>query len=1342
MEIVKKLILNKTPKDMPYGSISCAKNMMVDDTGSFLTNDIGFKEAFNVCIEEETVDDIITNQEYIVGAIPCDRELVIFTYSETDQRSYIYRKPDGVNIDYYNKEDYKTNAVWKWNGGKITGTYTYNYKGELIIAFGEYDCPNDTKVPLKTLNLDTVDYNQTYNIEEDIPTYDSSYDIYANGSLVCGVYTFFIRFNIDDHNYTKWFQITGDINIIQETQSKKYFHQYLKPSSGNNSILADEINLPSVEINSNGISNKGITINITFEDTTFNKFQLGYIIKRNSDISGRVQGEYVIEKVEQHISVVNNSFIDEVSVDKFLENPHQFFNVKNIVNYNNRLYISNYEEYPVEDLSEFASQGNIKVTVQDQSDITPNLAPSVNSNKIWNITFNLIQREEARPNSHSLYDKGIIRVEVTVDSNGKVISSDKVKLINTITNYLAIIERTFADIYWNSEYNINLFWFIQDANGGSLDSAICLNRKISNSLNLSYSRWIWNINVPDYDLIITGTNETDLDIIVSYEDTNNVVKTWSLLGKNGERLCILGYAGDTQIYFGNGIRYSSNDPALESLYMPKDILVSINSNGTYYREENVPGDSDENASESGGYDEAVGINTRTLHPYQKYNFFIHYIRKDGSCTLGFPIWGGFKTYSVGNGKTVIVPTFEDVTRPNNNYIGFFISYEDVESTVDCVYITGQDVVGTDKTIAFTNAKYLFDLDNIRGNKIFIDNNEKTLSNIKYIENRLTYNHVEGTLVGNTSGLSISNEVAFYTKVIASLYNNKAKVLYRLTKNVYDWEHGVTDADYLPAFYNTQIIVTYKDENNVNSLAKEVIIDPANSFVTGFDSDLNKDSRTTYSASLNTRNMYSNYPTQAMSVKEDFQQAAVHLIYKDGSNNDVDRLHINTLVSPDKLHDWLELKEAYRAKPSKRFTNFNIDNTYIFDKTIYRSNIISDESLVNNFRNFEPNNYKNIFENKGKIVNMIGIGLYLIVHTEQSIFIFDRTPKLTNRSQLDIPDVFDIDYQDFMPSNEGFGGLAEKEEAILTKNGYIWFDRVNKIIFNFENGKVNIISGDINNFLKSLDILYVRFAEDIIYNRLLVCIYANVKSKTQEDVYRIESVTLSYSFNTNSFISIHDYKFTHNFRTSQKSYVLDTSKREILYEFDNTVKVDYKELYQINSLFPVYDVRPEDDSSITGKSYIDVIFNKDYFIVKVVNSIRYLLNVIEDNVNIYNITEENLDRRFSGNELKIYTDETDSGDLNISLDKADINLLNGYKYPYFEKGYWNLSYFRNKILVEVTDDEVKKSLGKDTVSTVENKLKSRSDNKSLIYGKYIVVRFIFNNNNNVKLDGVDIRTNEY
>ena len=73
---------------------------------------------------------------------------------------------------------------------------------------------------------------------------------------------------------------------------------------------------------------------------------------------------------------------------------------------------------------------------------------------------------------------------------------------------------------------------------------------------------------------------------------------------------------------------------------------------------------------------------------------------------------------------------------------------------------------------------------------------------------------------------------------------------------------------------------------------------------------------------------------------------------------------------------------------------------------------------------------------------------MLIHTEYSLFVFDRSPKLTKTSQLQIPDVFDIDYQEVLPSNEGFGGLKNKEESIVSKNGYIWYDNVNKIIFKY------------------------------------------------------------------------------------------------------------------------------------------------------------------------------------------------------------------------------------------------------------------------------------------------------
>ena len=189
---------------------------------------------------------------------------------------------------------------------------------------------------------------------------------------------------------------------------------------------------------------------------------------------------------------------------------------------------------------------------------------------------------------------------------------------------------------------------------------------------------------------------------------------------------------------------------------------------------------------------------------------------------------------------------------------------------------------------------------------------------------------------------------------------------------------------------------------------------------------------------------------------------------------------------------------------------------------------------------------------------------MLVHTEYSLFVFDRTPKLTQKSQLEVPDVFDIDYQEVLPSNEGFGGLARKDECIISKHGYIWFDSVNKIIFKFENGKVEILSSNINNLLKSLDVDYVVFGEDLKTNRLLICIWLNQKDKNNNQYY----ITLSYNFNLNDFISLHDYAFTANYRTYNKSYFFNNNvDKARLYEFDKS-ETSYKNLASVyNVLYP-------------------------------------------------------------------------------------------------------------------------------------------------------------------------------
>ena len=1344
MDIVKRLTLNRTPKDIPNRSLVCAKNMMIDDTGSFLTNDIGFKEAVHL------------EGEHIVGVIPCSSEIVILTADDAregyPQGCHIYRKQDNSN------ELEEVLCNWQHHGGKITGTYTYNYKGELILVIAESGASED--VPLKSFiikpNTDeatNVQYpycanlHQTYAIEEEVPRVNCISTIQDGGELVCGVYTFFIRYEVDKDNFTKWFQITGDINIVLLKESKKYAHTYY--GSGNNPVKQNIVK-DSFKVNSNGISTSAIQLRLTVDETSvldIGRAQIGYIIKRNGDIQGRIEGLYDLTNGLQ-VLVRTNQYIEEESIDNFLENPHQFFNVNHVTNYNNRLYIGEYKEY---DNINYLNNTNVKIDISDGSEFI-NDAQNANTGTITHISYDLKFRIFCNfPHSeymrkHFGGDLNMYDVRVDVDTNLLV---NPTAFIAKVAKYIPVFK------------DLDGIYFLDNDDSAFLERnhAVLVVNKFAYEDPISGQRYYETFGIYETDTsVTTPSRPLGVNMISGYqiefvEDRLDPQNSSLYLIHNGNRYDLFG--GDTHLtvllhhqvdnpqdpeqYIEDYVIDMTGDP-ITGNDVTKELANTITlkltyTEGTPIESDTIIPDGDEGETEgvtgADGIPATPSANTRTLIPYQKYNFFIHYVRKDGSCTPGFLI--GDKTYVVPYGNK-IVPRFVVQQPTGTDFIGYFISYEDVERDTDTMLIIDEH----DGVISMTSAIYEYDLEILRGSKIRIGDTTYyiTPNTIKFIENRLTENHVEfktDSPIPNIESVSSSEVgiICFVKSLIEAKYYKTAKTLYRLTPNIYVWNTPISSDEYLPDFYDRQTILAYFVGDST-TFKNEIIADPSIEYVFGIKRETNVGSttdKTLYSVRYYFPQMYSKYPTSAMNVKEDFVRAAVVLAANGGGTAEIG---INEFVGPDRLHDYLELQSAYKAKPSKSFTNYREDNISQFNKTVYRSDVISDESLVNGFRHFGVDEYKNITENKGKITNIVGIGFYLIVHTEYSMFVFDRSPRLTQRSQLDIPDTFEVDYQEVMPSNEGFGGLKYKEESIVTKNGYIWFDRVNRIIFKYENGQAQILSADINNFIKVLDIDTVRFAEDIIHNRIIVCIHTN----------NGDYLTLSYSFYSNTFISLHDYKFTDNYRTYNKSYVFDNTdtNKAILYEFDDNAIADYKTLTLDtgeDTIFPIFPTYPASNNK--NKSYVDILFNEGYDAIKALNNLDYILNEIHNNL-VFNIaSEEELYRRFSGDSLIIYTDETNSGELDIHVpvgstnDKTDSSInaieLNdniSYKYPAFNKGKWSLNYFRNRVTEPVTQSEVT----------------GFSDNRSLIYGKYFVLRFIFNNDRKIKLDSVNINVQVY
>lgn len=204
-------------------------------------------------------------------------------------------------------------------------------------------------------------------------------------------------------------------------------------------------------------------------------------------------------------------------------------------------------------------------------------------------------------------------------------------------------------------------------------------------------------------------------------------------------------------------------------------------------------------------------------------------------------------------------------------------------------------------------------------------------------------------------------------------------------------------------------------------------------------------------------------------------------------------------------------------------------------------------------------------------------------------------------------------------------------------------------------------------------------------------------------------------------------------------------------------------------------KPSLESPSNICSYLDVIYNNDYNNSKSLESINYILNYFDnryslDVKNIYNVAEDGLRRRYAGYYLDVYTDETQAINLKLSdgsndtdeNNKDSFNHYDDYKFAKFDKGSWNFNYFRNGFNGgnnELSKDELARacnyiyynpSTKQNEVHVItEEDLKNsplyKSDNRSLIYGKYIVTRFIFNNDDaahRFKLENITFNIQQY
>lgn len=238
------------------------------------------------------------------------------------------------------------------------------------------------------------------------------------------------------------------------------------------------------------------------------------------------------------------------------------------------------------------------------------------------------------------------------------------------------------------------------------------------------------------------------------------------------------------------------------------------------------------------------------------------------------------------------------------------------------------------------------------------------------------------------------------------------------------------------------------------------------------------------------------------------------------------------------------------------------------------------------------------------------------------------------------------------------------------------------------------------------------------------------------------------------------------------FVYSDKKRNPTYS--DSVRFVYNVSGEGNPFYFDYE-KPSLESPSNICSYLDIIYNNDYNNSKSLESINYILNYFDnryslDVKNIYNVAEDGLRRRYAGYYLDVYTDETQAINLKLSNGSNDTdennkdtyNHYDDYKFAKFDKGSWNFNYFRNGFNGgnnELSETELVRACNyiyynpstkqNEVHAITEEDLKKsplyKSDNRSLIYGKYIVARFIFNNDSaahRFKLENITFNIQPY
>lgn len=1264
--------------DVPDGSWVDARNILLQKGFQSISNENG-----------NTVTHLLDGQ-LINGVIPTSKDTsVIFSVGTGFSQIGILSSTGTYTTIIHDSQSLFNFSMLN----PIEGVFKYNYKGDLIVAW--CDGINSTSQVPKLLNLTDLPFDVDGSYELVTPTDIVLSYLFPNvktptitvdkvnnngGSLKAGVHYFAIAYEIQDNDLTNFLQVSRPVTVASIVKTTT------TPSISDITPFIYNDKAPGI------VTSVSIDLTISNLDTTFQFFRLITISKLNGVITTQEIGRFSTLSGTITYTHTGRENYTTLNIANILVNNIAFIKAKTMTDFQSSLYVGNTKVNNIK-YQKFANNIGIKYSITNIPVTAPNtvifedlrdcvLYKSYQPEEVYGLYIHLILKNGTVTEGFHIPGRDARPLRKILDRNVTYTSwinnAGNIEITTTNSLNLSSLGNFVVIIINGTEYNVTSYQptlIVLDGYGGTFAEAA------SGTLN-AYS----NNNADSSEMensLTTGspfvtTEEQSLDVNLKFHQINDTADE-----PDSNYQGLMGYWENENETYPNEDEYNG---ALD--YNNVVISGGRDLRGTKVKHHKMPSQNRINKNSSTFDALVIGIRfDNVVIPAdiesKVQGFYISYIKRDfnNMTILANDIL--LKKYQNADSSNYAnMYNFALlVSKPalNPSYLRHIYTIDSNFTILNYAEFAGITTLG--QTLTVSSLEYHSD-----NNSATIPDNTDRVENIslKYV------NTLPSESASPPLGTSFATSRDFNTSICIANLCNYVKDLYT-------------------SFYAQQELcstgkIYYTDGSGLYSIYNTTTVD----ILFGGDTFLND-----------------------VHAKTDKQVSPYFLImpYLCYSNYNIGVREKDVSLWSSYYGNHYEYNKDFSSLLDlKQTSSFNtylpILNTFPF--RVNKSNVANDESLSLGWRIFPPNSYKEINKNKGEVWSLNKLDKELLIQAKYTLYIVKIRDRLNTDGQetyLGVNDIFDREPDEVVSNQFGYVGSQSQWASFVCKIGYVCFDREQGKIFIY-NGKLSEISDNGNrNFFKnklntSVNVdnpfyIYaggagttgggITAAYDEKNERIIFC---------KKDVSDSSlSLTMSYSIRDNIWICKHNYFPNHIFSTRNKLYfiqnVIGTTNKGRIIEHNVGNKGEF---WNQTSYFK-YD------------TYIDVIFKQPNVISKIFDSVNWKSEIINSSgVNLKNKTITN---------IMVYNSTQCSGVIDINTNTGawfSPNCTNVQET-------WKFNNFK-----DVVKDKTLPFLDSNNQVLTSNINNNKNwFDKSLFIDKFVIVRFIYDNedNNDIYISDVDV-----